>query len=170
MKNSILNIVLKSISKGGLIKTIQFIFFEYWFDIRFLVNTRPKLFNYDSDIVSGHVLVAEPHYGTNWLILKKAFSILIKNGFIYPSNTYMVDYGSGSGRAMMAAIYFGIARVTGVEFSGELCTQAQKNLQKFIKKNNRNTYFWSVENVDAALFSIPSGVIFSFFIILLAAQ
>jgi hypothetical protein len=51
-----------------------------------------------------------------------------------PKNGVFVDLGSGKGRALMLATKYGFRKVIGIEFSGELCSSARDNLQKFLRK------------------------------------
>jgi SAM-dependent methyltransferase len=157
--NKIINyasIITSSLRKRGLKATFRFLIGEYWFDIRHQVNTRPYLLDSDKGIAGSHLAAASPHYGTNWFLLSGVFGQLIKRGLINPAATHMVDFGCGAGRALMAARYFGIAKVTGVEFSKKLCLRAEANLRKFNSRNRMNPdEGWGVVHADACLFSIP---------------
>lgn len=124
-----ISVTINSFKKRGLKQTFLFIVGEYWFDIRFQVNTRPHLLNGDGSIVGSHLFSAAPHYGTNWFVLKSVFQDLIRKNIVNPQSTNMIDFGCGSGRALMAAQLFGIAKVTGVEFSKILCLRAEENLR-----------------------------------------
>lgn len=157
--SSYIAIVINSLKKRGLRQTLLFLIGEYWFDIRFQVNTRPHLLNKDSSIVGAHLPNAAPHYGTNWFVLKWVFRELIRKGLIDPASAHMVDFGCGAGRAMMAAQYFGIAKVTGVEFSEMLCLRAEENLGKFVRRNRKKPApIWEVVHADACTYSIPQDV------------
>ena len=150
------SVAINSLRKRGLKKTFLYIIGEYWFDFRFQVNTRPHLLSGDDSLVGSHLSNAAPHYGTNWFLLKSMFQDLIRNNIVNPPNTHMVDFGCGAGRALMAAQLFGIAKVTGVEFSKILCLLAEENFRKFAKKNMKNTALqWEVVHADACIFKIP---------------
>ena len=150
------SVAINSIKKRGLKQTFLFLIGEYWFDIRFQVNTRPHLLYGDNSIVGIHLPNAAPHYGTNWFVLKGVFQDLIRKGFINPSSPHMIDFGCGAGRALMAAHHFGIAKVTGVEFSKMLCLRAEENLRKFTHRNMKKPDVgWEVVHADACLFAIP---------------
>lgn len=150
------SVAINSLKKRGLKKTFLFLIGEYWFDIRFQVNTRPNYLNGDRSIIGTHLLNAAPHYGTNWFVLKGVFGELIRKELIDPPSTHMVDFGCGAGRALMAAHHFGIAKVTGVEFSKMLCLRAEKNLWKFTQRNmNKPDLGWKVLHADACSFAIP---------------
>lgn len=153
---SYVSIIISSLRKRGLKATFRFVIGEYWFDIRHQVNTRPYLLDGDSGIIGSHLSAASPHYGTSWFLLRGVFRHLIQRGFITPASTHMVDFGCGSGRALMAAQYFGIAKVTGVEFSKMLCLRAEKNLRKFTQRNMKTRDSgWQVVHADACSFAIP---------------
>lgn len=51
-----------------------------------------------------------------------------------PVEGVFVDFGSGKGRALMLAAKYGFRKIVGIEFSGELCEIARRNLQSFLKK------------------------------------
>lgn len=151
-----ISVTINSLKKRGLKQTFLFLIGEYWFDIRFQVNTRPHLLNKDNSIVGTHLPSAAPHYGTNWFVLKRVFGELIRNRLIDPASAHMVDFGCGAGRAMMAAQHFGIAKVTGVEFSEMLCLRAKENLRKFAQRNMKKPVpVWEVVHADACSFAIP---------------
>lgn len=151
-----ISVIINSLKKRGLNQTFLFLIGEYWFDIRFQVNTRPNYHNGDTTIVGTHLPNAAPHYGTNWFILKGVFGELILKGLIHPASAHMVDFGCGAGRALMAAQYFGITKVTGVDFSKLLCLRAERNLQKFTpRKTSKPDPVWEVVHTDACLFTIP---------------
>jgi SAM-dependent methyltransferase len=150
------SVAINSLRKRGLRKTFLFLIGEYWFDIRFQVNTRPNYLNGDSTIIGAHLPNAAPHYGTNWFVLKGVFGELIRKKLITPASAHMIDFGCGSGRALMAAQYFGIAKVTGVEFSKMLCLRAEENLRKFMRRNMKKPdLVWEVVHADACSFAIP---------------
>jgi SAM-dependent methyltransferase len=152
---SYISISINSVKKRGLKETFLFLIGEYWFDIRFQVNTRPNYLNGDSSIIGIHLNNAAPHYGTNWFVLKRIFNELIHKGFVDTASTHMIDFGCGAGRALMAAQNFGIAKVTGVEFSKTLCLRAEENLRKFTHRNNKPGLSWEVVHADACSFAIP---------------
>lgn len=149
-------IAIRSIKKRGIVQTFIFIVGEYWFDVRFHVNTRPYFLNADNSIVGLHLSNAAPHYGTNWFILKNVFQKLIHKNIVNPPFTHMIDFGCGAGRAMMAAQLFCIAKVTGVEFCRTLCQRAEENLLKFTSGNSKELGSnWKVVHADACSYSIP---------------
>ncbi len=149
------SVIFNSFRKRGVLETFYFIVGEYWFDIRFFVNTRPCLLNENHGIIGANLSNAAPHYGSNWFVLRRVFGTLIGRGVVSPSGTHMVDFGCGAGRAMMAALYFGVAKVTGVDFSKTLCLRAEENLQKFTRQKTKRDVVWAVVHADACSFVIP---------------
>lgn len=74
----------------------------------------------------------------------------------------MVDYGSGAGRVMILGAEAGFARVIGLELSGELNAQAQKNLARY-RARNAETQFDVVQE-NATLYTVPpETTVFYFF-------
>lgn len=150
------SITINSLKKRGLKQTLLYLVGEYWFDIRFHVNTRANYLNGDCTIIGPHLRNAAPHYGTNWFLLKGLFGRLIHIGLIDPASAHMIDFGCGAGRALMAAQYVGIAKVTGVEFSKRLCLRAEENLRKFAQRNlSKPDLVWEVVHADACWYRIP---------------
>ena len=72
------------------------------------------------------------------------------------SSDHFLDIGCGKGRAMCVAASFGAKKITGVEFSKELCVFAKENL----KKTNKNypDLIYNVYNNDAFYFEIENDV------------
>ena len=71
----------------------------------------------------------QPYQGANFYLLEKVFDYLKEQS----ANDNIVDYGSGKGRVMAVAAYYGFSKITGVDFSSQLCEAARKtivNVQK----------------------------------------
>lgn len=69
---------------------------------------------------------------------------------------HFLDIGSGKGRALCMAAYYGVTKVTGIDFSTELCTAAKANLQVLQQRKPGFTY--QVINNDAFYYDIPTDV------------
>jgi SAM-dependent methyltransferase len=69
---------------------------------------------------------------------------------------HFLDIGSGKGRALCMAAYYGVPKVTGIDFSAELCTVAKMNLQLLQQQKPGFTY--TVLNNDAFYYDIPTDV------------
>ena len=77
------------------------------------------------------------------------------------ARNHFLDIGSGKGRAMCIAAHHGFKKVTGIDFSKELCDAAKKNLA--ITQQNIPALSYEIINNDAFYFKIPSDVDCIFF-------
>ena len=77
-------------------------------------------------IKSENVKHASIYQGTNYFIIEKAFDFLKNEN----ANFHLVDFGSGKGRIMVVAAYYGFKKITGVDFSQSLCKEAEINIEK----------------------------------------
>jgi hypothetical protein len=66
----------------------------------------------------------QPYQGANYYLLEKVFDYL-KNE---QANDSIVDYGSGKGRVMVVAAYYGFKRIIGIDFSSRLCEAAKQSI------------------------------------------
>jgi SAM-dependent methyltransferase len=69
---------------------------------------------------------------------------------------HFLDIGCGKGRALCVAAAFGYTKVTGIDFSKELCATAEKNLS--IVKQKTTSLQYKLVNNDAFYFEIPEDV------------
>ncbi len=69
-------------------------------------------------------------------------------------NNHFLDIGCGKGRALCVAAHYGFKKVTGVDFSKDLCSIAEQNLT--ITKNKFAALAYKVFNNDAFYFEIPT--------------
>ena len=72
-----------------------------------------------------------------------------------PLNRFL-DIGCGKGRALCVAAHFGFKKVTGIDFSKELCEAAKKNLEATREK--KPGFDYAVVNNDAFYYEIPRDV------------
>ena len=72
------------------------------------------------------------------------------------SNSHFLDIGCGKGRALCVAAHHGFSKVTGIDFSKELCAVAEKNIA--VTKNKLTNVEYKVINNDAFYFEIPEDV------------
>jgi 16S rRNA G966 N2-methylase RsmD len=107
-------------------------------------------------IKSENVKHASIYQGTNYFIIEKAFDFLKNEN----ANFHLVDFGSGKGRIMVVAAYYGFKKITGVDFSQPLCNEAEINIEK-IKPLFPSVDFkiicddavnYSIKNEDTAFF------------------
>ena len=74
---------------------------------------------------------------------------------------HFLDIGSGKGRALCIAAHHGFKKVTGIDFSKELCDAAKDNLT--ITKQKIPALQYDIINNDAFYFEIPADVDCIFF-------
>ena len=93
----------------------------------------------------------------NYYILEKMMGEIKK----LPHNKTFLDMGCGSGRAMAVAAYYGFEKITGVDFSRQLCDKAKTNFILLQKKNPDVTF--RVIEQDAFIYEIPGDISVIFF-------
>ena len=71
----------------------------------------------------------------------------------FPEMNHFLDIGCGKGRALCMAAHTGFKKVTGIDFSKELCVIAEQNLQ--ITKEKIGSFEYTIINNDAFYFDIP---------------
>ncbi len=76
-------------------------------------------------------------------------------------NTHFLDIGCGKGRALCIAATQGFKKVTGIDFSKELCGAAKENLAA--TKQKIPVLHYNIINNDAFYFEIPDDVDCIFF-------
>jgi SAM-dependent methyltransferase len=69
---------------------------------------------------------------------------------------HFVDIGCGKGRAMCVAAEHGATKITGIDFSKDLCMAAEKNMIAVSKENPELQY--EIINNDAFYYEIPTDV------------
>ncbi len=72
------------------------------------------------------------------------------------SKSHFLDIGCGKGRALCVAAQHGFKKVTGIDFSKDLCADAEKNL--ILTKQKFPGLQYRVFNNDAFYFEIPEDV------------
>ena len=109
-------------------------------------------------IKSENLKHASIYQATNYFLIEHALDFL-KNE---QANLHLVDFGSGKGRIMVVAAYYGFKKITGIDFSQLLCNEAEENIQK-IKPLFPSTDFEIICD-DAVNYSIKDDdTIFFFF-------
>ncbi len=74
----------------------------------------------------------------------------------YKPINHFADIGCGKGRALCMAAHHGCKKLTGIDFSKNLCADAKKNLSIIKQKNPQLQY--KIINNDAFYFEIPLDV------------
>jgi hypothetical protein len=77
-------------------------------------------------IESPNLSHASIYQGTNYYLIEKAFEFLKTK----QANQQLVDFGSGKGRIMVVAAYYGFKNIAGIDFSESLCREAGNNIDK----------------------------------------
>lgn len=67
---------------------------------------------------------ASIYQAANYFLLEKAFEFLIEEKV----SGAVVDFGSGKGRIMAVAAFYGFENIKGIEFAAALSVEAQKNI------------------------------------------
>ncbi|UEG48580.1 class I SAM-dependent methyltransferase [Ferruginibacter lapsinanis] len=75
---------------------------------------------------------------------------------IFSTKNHFLDIGCGKGRALCVAGIEGFKKITGIDFSSQLCNKAKENIAT-IKQQIPNALFTIIE-ADASSFIIPSDV------------
>ena len=78
-------------------------------------------------IAEGDISKSSPYEALNYYILETLLENFRK---LFPREKSIIDVGSGKGRVMVAAAHYGFKNITGVDFARELCTAAEKNINK----------------------------------------
>jgi predicted RNA methylase len=77
-------------------------------------------------IESSNLDHASIYQGTDYFLVEKAFEYLKSE----KANNHIIDFGSGKGRIMVVAAYYGFKYITGIDFSSSLCREAEYNIEK----------------------------------------
>jgi len=78
-------------------------------------------------IAEGDKSKSSPYEALNYFILENLLENFRK---LFPGENSLIDVGSGKGRVMVAAAHYGFKNITGVDFAKELCTTAERNINK----------------------------------------
>jgi SAM-dependent methyltransferase len=136
-----------------------------WFTIRheiagekkYGINTT-RINNLKNLSVKGKLEHAEIYQGASYYLLENIFTYLQSIN----TNYHILDFGCGKGRVLAVAAWYGFKKITGIEFSEELCTEARKNISpvqvKFPEK------IFNVIHANAADYEIENDTnVFFFF-------
>lgn len=101
---------------------------------------------------------AEIYQGANYFLLETVLSKLQNIG----ANKNIIDYGCGKGRVLAVAAFYGFNKITGIEFSEELCNEARKNIASLQLRFPKKVF--NVIHINAIDYKIEDDVnIFFFF-------
>lgn len=76
------------------------------------------------NIGSANLTHASIYQGSNYYLVEKAFDFLRKEN----ATESIIDFGSGKGRILSIAAFYGFKQITGVDFSEDLCKKASENI------------------------------------------
>jgi len=143
-----------ALKKRGLVETVKLLFYEFWFDWRYGVETRKIIprskMRFGADLK--HELFV--HYqGASPTFLERALHSLSPEA----KEGSFLDIGCGKGRALIVAAEAGFPDIIGVEISEPLCVLARKNLEAYQKKFSKSLSF-KIHTQDATSYQIPKRV------------
>ena len=104
---------------------------DHWFDHKYGTDTINIVELDKLDISSKNKLFGMRYEVTRARPLRKLLRVLNLS-----RDSGFVDFGSGKGRVLMLAAEYGFRKVTGIEFSQQLCTAAARNLEIFKTKQS----------------------------------
>ena len=133
---------------------------EYWFDMRYQVETLRAVELDDLTIESENKVSGFSYQPTRVLPLRKLFQLILP---LIPAESVLVDFGCGKGRVLIVASEFGFKEVRGVEFSQELCEIARSNCAIYKARTGVHTEFRIIQ-ADVADYAVNADemVIFLF--------
>lgn len=152
------------------IKYFLFIAFNWnprlaWFTLYHEIKGEKKyginttgLNNLSDQTIKGNLEEAEIYQGTNYFLLEKLFEKLRTLN----ANHSLVDFGSGKGRVLAVAAFFGFKKLTGVEFAQELASESRILLSKFKKKFPTEEFHIIHENAAEYKINMDDEVFFFF--------
>ena len=78
------------------------------------------------EIKSKNLSHSSIYQGVGYYTVEKAFDYLKS----IDANKNIADFGSGKGRVMAVAAWYGFKNITGIEFASALCYEAEKNIAR----------------------------------------
>jgi SAM-dependent methyltransferase len=126
---------------GRVLQQIRFalsdlLLLDYLFDWRFGTDTVTRVQKYSLDIHSRNRNLGYGYQGTRALALFKFFKSMNLGG-----DNVLLDLGSGKGKVLLVAAQCGFREVHGVEWSGQMCSVANRNIAAFRRKTRSSTVF-----------------------------
>lgn len=161
--NAWLNRLWASLKTRGLWRSMQVVICmcgDFWSDLRYGIDTGGEVQLSTLKFESEYKARGVKYLGTR----VRSFRKLMANLDLPPAST-LVDFGCGKGRLLLAAAgMHQFCRVTGVEFSPELCEVARENVVSYTRKTRLNTII-SIVQSDATRYQLkPDDNVFYFFV------
>jgi hypothetical protein len=144
---------------AGLLFRVRVEVIDWWFDLRYGVNTRGVTPLEGLSILGGNKAGGYRYEPARVLPVRRLLRDL---SHYLPQPNALVDFGSGKGRILLIAAECGFARATGVEFASELCAIARSNCKAFKTITNTAAEFTVVES-DAVDYTLADSDSFFFF-------
>jgi hypothetical protein len=127
------------------------------FDRRYGVNSNQSVATADLAVVGGNKAHGTFHQPIKPLVFEGAM-----DAFQIPGKGVFVDFGSGTGRALMLAVLHGFTRVVGVEYATNINPVAERNLEEF-RRRTRKEFDFRIVGIDAAEYEIDDDECVFFF-------
>ena len=157
-----------SIKKRGLIKTVFLVPQKTYvylsklgdrvFDVRHGTDTFEIV-----ELETLHITSANKERGIRYEPTRARAFFSMMTTLDLPLDSGFVDFGCGKGRVLLMAMECGFSKVTGVDFSAELCDVAGKNVAAYQSKHGTRADV-GVYNVDAVDYRVrDDDAVFYFF-------
>lgn len=157
-----------SVGRRGLLKTVLLVprkigvlasvVVDWFWDVRNRTDTMNIIELDELDITSANKdrgIRYQPTRARPFVKVMSALKLPVGGGF--------VDFGCGKGRVLMMASEFGFERLTGVDFSGELCERARENLRGYLSRRRRSAEI-DIHHADAVDYPVrEDDVVFYFY-------
>ncbi len=147
-------LLIRSIKKRGLLKTLCYAIYEISFDWIYNTDTKPEIANYDPANDSP-ASFAGPYLGANPLLVERCIRKCRQFG-LEIRNASFLDIGSGKGRVILLASLAGFDSVIGVEIDPALCRVAKRNLD--VNRARISSRVYEICNSDAACYEYPDSL------------
>jgi SAM-dependent methyltransferase len=128
---------------------------DYVFDFVYGTNTRGK-----APVSALKVVGSNAEHGTGYQASSARAFRKVMDSLAIPPGGNFVDIGSGKGRILLMASHYSFAKIIGVEFAGELCEAARRNLDAYRRKTGIKIET-DILHLDAAQYEIaPDDKVF----------
>lgn len=140
------------------------ILYDYWFDIRYRLDTCTFVPLEKLQIKSNNKNRDTMYQPSLIIILRKLFN---KIQTMVPPDSVFLDFGCGKGRVLLIASEFGFKEVRGVEFSHDLCNIARNNLTTYKRRNGICSKVFRIIESDVVDYCITDENVFFSLILLM---
>jgi len=123
-------IAKRAIKNRSVMHLLTKVFYMYWFDIKYSLDTSSFKFMHELEIESENKEYGIVYMPTDYQIFRNVFKKLNCN---FEKFTF-VDFGCGKGKVLLLASDYGFKKLKGIEFSKELCDICTHNINKFQKR------------------------------------